>query len=139
MQHICLVACAGTKRGTPAPAEDLYISSLFSKSCEYAKRNADGWFILSAKHGLLHPGTITAPYDLTLNTMPKADRRAWAERVMTDLRPLLEPGDRVTFLAGQHYREDLVPLLEAHGCVINLPLKGLGIGKQLQWLTRANA
>ena len=138
MQHIYLVACAGTKQDTPAPAKDLYISSLFSKSREYAQNNADSWFILSAKHGLLHPDTVTAPYNLTVNTMPRAERRIWAKQVLHNLKPLLEEGDNVTLLAGKRYREDLVTPLEAQGCVIHLPLDGLSIGKQLQWLNQAN-
>lgn len=75
---VALVACAAAKLDHPAPAKDLYVSSLFRKSRAYAERNADAWYILSAKHGLVSPAATIEPYDLTLNSMAIADGRRWA-------------------------------------------------------------
>ena len=93
-------------------------------------------FVLSAKYGLLHPGEVIAPYDLTLKTMPKADRHRWASAVLTQLEPYLDGVGRVTFLAGQPYREFLAPCLRSRGLVVSIPMEGLRIGEQLSWLTR---
>jgi hypothetical protein len=74
---VALIACSKMKVEDQVAAEDLYSSPLFRMSRSYAERNAHRWFILSAKHGLLHPETITSPYDTTLNGMALAGRREW--------------------------------------------------------------
>ncbi len=132
---IALVACASRKRTHPAPAADLYVSDLFRKARAFAERRANAWFVLSAQHGLVEPGDVLEPYDLTLNAMGVAERRSWAERVWTRLEPLVEPGDTVIFLAGARYREDLVARLAASGVRVEIPMEGLAIGKQLAWLS----
>ncbi|MEX2551955.1 MAG: DUF6884 domain-containing protein [Actinomycetota bacterium] len=133
---VVLVACAGTKVPRPAPAKDLYVSALFLKSRSYAERVGYRWYILSAKHGLLGPEELVAPYDVTLKDLPRAERRAWAERVFERLRDELHSGDHVMFLAGSTYRQDLSGLLANEGYAFKAPLEGLRIGEQLQWLTR---
>lgn len=118
-----LVSCVGKKRTTACPAKDMYVSDWFIKAREWAEENGARWFILSAKYGLLHPDTIIEPYEKTLNAMPVDERRIWGEQVNTAISSL--PG-RLVCLAGKKYREFLAtPMLS--------PLKGLGIGEQLQW------
>jgi hypothetical protein len=134
---IVLVSCAGSKLSRPAEAKDLYVSSLFQKSRAYAERVGRAWFVLSAKHGLLRPGDVIEPYDVTLKELTYLDRRAWAEQVFARLVPQLGEGDRVVFLAGATYREHLEKLLASKGIETEAPMEGLGIGKQLQWLSRA--
>ncbi len=99
-------------------------------------RTSQPWFVLSAKYGLVHPDEMIAPYDLTLNTMPMADRRQWASSVLTQLEPHLNGIGTVTFLAGQRYREFLEPSLRSRGLGVSIPMEGLRIGEQLRWLTR---
>ena len=134
MAHIVLVACARTKRLTPSPAKDLYTSPLFMKSRAVAEGYSGNWYILSAKHGVLRPDEVVHPYDQTLLSMKKGERNAWAVRVYDVLRQVSQPTDTITFLAGCHYREDLQQLLEKAGYTINVPMLGLSIGRQLQWL-----
>jgi hypothetical protein len=133
---VVLVACAGTKAPRPALAKDLYVSALFLKSRSYAERVGSRWFILSAKHGLLGPDELVAPYDVTLKDLSRAERRAWAERVFERLRAELNGGEHLVFLAGTAYRQDLADLLTRAGHSYEAPLEGLHIGEQLQWLTR---
>ncbi len=127
--RIALVACGKGKRDHPAPARDLYSGALFRKASAYCEATYDRWYILSAKHGLVDPETVVAPYDLSLSHLDRAERGAWAERVAEDLRRL-DVLDAAFFLhAGEKYARPLEPLLgEAHR-----PLRGLGIGKQLAW------
>ena len=122
---LCLVSCVGRKRSSPAPASDLYTSPWFRKARAYAERVGWPWFVLSAKHGLVQPDEMIAPYDLTLNTMPVADRRRWAAKVLTQLEPHLDGVESVVFLAGQRYREFLTPSLRSRGLVVSVPMQGL--------------
>ena len=133
---IYLVSCVAQKQPSPAPARDLYISPLFSKASAYADRTGQPWFILSAKYGLVHPDSTIAPYDLTLNTMPVAERRRWASGVLAQLAPHLVNVGTVTFLAGQRYREFLEAPLRSRGLDVAVPMEGLRTGEQLGWLTR---
>lgn len=135
--RIGLVACAKTKRDASAPAKDLYISQLFQKASSYAAQTYDRWYILSAKHHLLDPEQLIAPYDLTLKGMPVAQRRAWAQVVCGQLRELYPlkqtPRAEFYFHAGADYREFLADCLHANGFVTHVPLSGLSIGQQLHW------
>lgn len=133
-RKIALVACVKTKRSVASPAGALYTSSLFKKASSYARQIADEWYILSAKHGLVHPETIIAPYEKTLNKMRAAERRAWARRVLAELREVLRRGDQVVFLAGKRYRENLVDSVRQMGCRVEIPMEGLSFGQQLRWL-----
>lgn len=135
---IALVACVKSKSAQPKPAKELYTSTLFKGTSAYAREVSDQWFILSAKYGLLKPDQIIAPYEKTLNTMPAAERRAWAQTVIRDLRKWVNPGDEIIFLAGKRYREYLIPSLERIGCRITIPMEGLTFGKQLSWLKDRN-
>src|SRR5688572_10768538 len=138
---IALVSCVKSKRAFPAQAKDLYVSTLFSGLRRYAERNSNSWFVLSAEHGLLHPDQVIAPYERTLLTMRKGERLAWAARVTEQLMPILsrDAGNcEVLFLAGDRYREFIEPFMVSRGYKVTVPLKGLPIGEQLQWLQRVN-
>lgn len=140
MRTIYLVSFVAEKRQSELPAEEIYCSDWFNKARTYVLRKLkleDDWFILSAKYGLLNPRTIIGPYNETLNNMRKLERMDWAHRVEGQLRRLLHSGDNVVLLAGQRYREFLEPELLALGCRVSVPMRGLGIGKQLKWLANA--
>jgi len=132
VRHIVLLSCVSQKLDHPAPAAELYTSPLFRLSLAYARQlHIDVIHILSAKYGLVDLDQVIAPYDVTLNAMPAAKRRAWAQRVLTQLAERYDlQRDHFTFLAGQRYREYLIPHL-AH---VEIPMQGLPIGKQLQFL-----
>jgi len=132
--HFYLVGCVKSKRPTPARAADLYTSALFRKSRRLAELRSDRWYILSAKHGLVAPDVTMAPYDDTLKCMAAATRRTWSQKVLCQLLECLSPGDEVTVLAGERYREHLVPALQRAGHRVHVPMRGLSIGRQLQWL-----
>lgn len=133
-RKIALVSCVETKKPVAGPAGTLYDSDWFRKASSYARQIADEWYILSAKHGLLDPETIIEPYEKTLKTMPKPERAAWARGVIPQLQQVLRPGDRVVFLAGKDYRENLVQPVGQMGCHVEIPMKGLSFGPQKAWL-----
>ena len=133
MHSVYLVACVGKKRESAMAAKDLYCSAWFLKAKRFVELRGGPWFILSAKHGLVHSGEVISPYDSTLNEMSVSERRAWADLVLGQLLPLVRKGSQVIFLAGNHYREHLIPALEVEGVEVSIPMRGLGIGKQLSW------
>jgi len=132
MKRIVLISCVSKKLNRPAPAKELYVSTLFRSALRYAMQlRPDAIFVLSAKYGLVPIEQKIAPYNLTLNSMPAAQRRAWAERVAGDLRTRADLAkDQFIFLAGANYRRHLIPSM-SH---FHVPMSGLGIGKQLQFL-----
>jgi hypothetical protein len=137
--RIALVSCVKSKQPSPAPAKDLYTSALFRGMRVFAEANADAWYILSAEHGLLAPDQVTAPYERTLNKMGKAARQEWAERVQRQLETVLPARAEVIILAGERYREGLVPFLRSRGYAVSIPLEGLPFGRQLQRLKELSA
>ena len=72
-------------------------------------------------------------YDKSLKNMPAKEVRAWAERVLEDLRIRADlTRDRFTLLAGDRYRRYLLD----HLVHFDAPLTGLRIGEQLQRLRK---
>jgi cytoplasmic iron level regulating protein YaaA (DUF328/UPF0246 family) len=138
MKTIFLISCAALKRNHASSARDLYLSPLFRKAAAYVERRSglSGWFILSALHGLIDPTKTIEPYNQTLNDMKTRERKEWAARVLRDLLPRLHAGDEVVILAGNRYREFLEQSLATAGIRVKVPMKGLRIGEQLQWLDR---
>ncbi len=134
MKRVVLVTCGAKKRTGRHAARDLYVGPYYRACLEYAESlRPDHIFILSAKYGLLDPARKISAYDETLNDMRIADRRKWALRVLEQIRDKFDAGIvTYTILAGAPYWRHLVPALRH----VELPLKGKGIGKQLQYLKR---
>jgi DGQHR domain-containing protein len=133
MADIGLVACCRRKLPHPAPAAELYASPLFRLASRFCSLTCDLWFVLSALHGLVEPGQVLAPYDVTLHGLGRSARREWACRVVEQLRQrgLFEARHRFLLHAGADYAEPLATLLPAEQ-----PLRGLGIGQRLSWYRR---
>lgn len=132
---IGLVGCASQKLKRPAPARELYVSQLFKKASAYAEMTCDRWYILSAKHGLVHPDTVLEPYDIRLGTNHRTTPpiHQWAAGVKAQLAEELAGLENVKLiaLAGEQYR-----MAVYFGAFeYEVPMKGLGIGQQLSWLT----
>jgi hypothetical protein len=126
---LCLISCVSRKMETPAPAKDLYVSAWFRLASEYA-RQFDSWAILSAKHFLVDPEDVIAPYNMFMNNQTRLYKIVWADAVARKIKK--RNPSRVVILAGKHYREYLVPMLK--GFDVSVPMRGMGIGQQLQWL-----
>jgi hypothetical protein len=154
--RVALVACGATKLDHAAPAKDLYTGQLFRKARAYAEANADAWYVLSARHGLVAPETIVEPYDARM-PLAAADRRRWGHTVASALQyaisrdhgvALVKRGKFLAFppdsfellmLAGRDYVDPLAEALSWSGRTdhysIDDPMKGLGIGHRLAFLT----
>jgi cytoplasmic iron level regulating protein YaaA (DUF328/UPF0246 family) len=91
----------------------------------------DKIFILSAKYGLVDLEQELEPYEQTLNTMSASEIKLWSEKVREQIGGKIDlKNDEVVFLAGEKYRKHLLPFFDK----TSVPLKGLGIGKQLHYL-----
>lgn len=137
LERIFLISCVSGKREYPSPAAEMYVSPWFRKARDLVQKSGQPWFILSAEHGLLAPEMSIAPYNRTLNRMPAAERRAWAEKVKAQMPETLPEADEVVLLAGLRYREHLMAALTARFRKVRIPMLGLSIGRQLQWLSHA--
>jgi len=135
-ETIYLVSCVSQKLDRPAVAQDLYTSALFQKAKAYVTATECSWFVLSAKSGLVRPDQVIQPYEQTLNNMAVTDRRRWAATVLSQLSEQAPGVKKIVFLAGNRYRENLIPTLERQGVAIECPMANLRIGEQLQWLSQ---
>jgi hypothetical protein len=131
---VALVACVQKKSDRPMPAGSLHHSTWFKKASQFAHQNADEWFILSPKYGLLSPYKVMPPYDESIYQMSVKERMSWAKHVVADLGELMSPGDLVLILAGVRYREFILEPIKQMGCQVEIPMAGMKIGTQLSWL-----
>lgn len=141
-RRIGLVGCVAKKLPHPARARDLFISQLFAGRVSHVAAHCDEWLILSAEHGLIEPDQELAPYDEALKSLPAAERRAWSDRVLRQLRERLGSleGLRFEVHAGREYwafglRDGFI----AGGASFEYPVERLGIGQQLAWYDKKHA
>lgn len=134
MSTIVLISCVSKKLSHRAKARDLYLSPLFRLNLQYAQKIAPSKiFILSAKFGLVNLDDEIEPYNVTLNNMSAKDRKAWAQKVFAQMKECCDLNrDHFIILAGQKYRQYLLTHLKSY----EIPMEGLRIGEQLQYLKR---
>ena len=111
MSEIVLLSCVKSKRDRPCKAGEMYTSPLFQKMMAYAQSlKPKSIFILSAQYGLLSTDTVIDPYGQCLKNMNSAERRQWAQGVISELRKRCDlEADNFVLLTGMPYREHLVP------------------------------
>ena len=131
---IYLIACSATKLDKAAPACDLYQGQAFKAARKLAEKHSADYWILSAKHGLIHPDTVTEPYNDYLGAMTKAQRTSWGAMVCEQIKAAGLTSRAAVILAGKHYAAPISHLFPA----LHLPLAGLGIGQQLGKLKQLN-
>jgi len=133
MKKVTLISCVSKKLHFKSKAQDLYQSPLFKKNLAYAKQiQSDEIYILSAKYGLLKLDDEIEPYDKTLNKMNSSEKIKWSNEIYQQLQKYERiDSTNFIFLAGENYRKYLVKKLPHY----EVPMKGLQIGKQLQFLT----
>lgn len=145
MKRILLIGCGKSKRTVPCPARELYIGPLFTARRQYAESTGCPWLIVSAKHWLLHPDQITAPYNRTVPT-DEATAERWAlcvksrlcealiENAWVDVGLTFQEEFILEIHAGQDYVRPLRSLFTFELMVTLLaPVEGLGIGQQLKF------
>lgn len=134
---IALVSGVPPQFENAMPARWLYHSEWFLVAAALAETASTGWFILSARYGLLHPDQKIAPYDLLLCDLTPDQRRAWAEGVLDSLAHILKPSDRLLLLAEPDYHTTLYTILENSSWRLTAPLRGMSAASQLVWMQNA--
>jgi hypothetical protein len=124
------------KLDRPAPAQDLYTSSLFRKERSHAEATGTPWSVLSTEHGLVTPATVLEPYDLRLSKTPSDYRRAWGARVVEQLKETIGTlaGKVSEVHSGSAHADAIRDRLRAEGAEVIEPLHGLTMGERLAWL-----
>lgn len=103
--RVALIGCSSIKLDMPARARDLYQGNLFKLSVGWVERRPfDGWGILSAKHGLVMPDQVLAPYNKQFD-----DRsvKLWAAQVSEQIAERWGRDVIYTLLAGGDYASAL--------------------------------
>lgn len=144
--RVALVACGKAKVDHPAPARAFYTGSLFRSTRDLVDTTYDAWWILSARHYLVHPDDILQPYEASLTNAPDEFIDTWTNHVDSALRcgrpgygKWTQHGGLLTvdIYAGRNYADPLVKKWERLSWEINLPLEGLQIGERLAALKQA--
>jgi hypothetical protein len=136
MPTIILLSCTKSKLDKPSQAQDLYSASpMFKKTLEYGKSlKPDKMYILSAKHHLVPLTKVLAPYDKTLKEMPKDEKEAWGEKVISQMKAsgINIEKDKFIFLTGNEYMKPLLKYIPEGN--IEIPMECRRMGERLQWL-----
>ena len=136
MSTIVILSCTKSKLDKPSQAQDLYSASpMFQKTLEYGKSlKPDKMYILSAKHFLVPLNKVLAPYDKTLKEMPKDEKNAWGEKVISQMKAsgINIEKDKFIFLTGSEYMKPLLQYIPEGN--IEKPMEGRRMGERLQWL-----
>ena len=109
---LALISCTKSKAHHACPARELYRPSTFFRlAFAYAQEHAASTLILSAKHGVVRPEQIIAPYERTLVGTSRAERQRWADMVHRQLHaaPEYQTAKTILWLAGEDYRGELLP------------------------------
>ena len=154
--RIALVGCGKSKLDRSAPARDLYTGPLFTKARAYAEVHCDAWYILSARHWVVSPSRVLAPYEARMDYKTMGERYIWgacaasglADRLVRDGHIELEERNgfmqypesqdhTLVMLAGSTYVDLLLAHLKGKPFTILDPMRGMGIGHRLKWLGNA--
>jgi len=129
---VALISCSKNKKNYKCRAAEMYSSSvLFKKTLNFCKEY-DKIIILSAKYGAISCDDEIEPYEQTLGGSSKKDREEWALKCFSSLKAILKIEEcQFDFFTGVNYYEPLKDLL-THS---NFPMRGLGIGERLRFLS----
>lgn len=133
MKTIYLLSCCKQKLSVPSLAIELYQSTGFKKSLNFAlSKKPDAIHILSAKHHVVDLYSVLEPYDECLSFKPIYEQKKWAEECINSLSQKYDlKNDKFIILAGSDYYRNLIGPGKIE--IFELPLKGLSQGYRLQW------
>jgi len=129
--RVALVGCGKSKAAEARPAAELYTGPLFQAARRYAVATCDDWLILSAKHGVVLPDDVIAPYELALTSMRLDERAMWGRHAASAIAyRYREVSVCFIGLAGEPYLDAVDGRLDG---VLERPLEGLQVGERLRW------
>jgi hypothetical protein len=123
--RLLLVGSSGATAADPMPAGQLFASPGFARARDAAVRAGLPWFVLSAKHGLLHPEDVVGPSDEQIGDRSAGYRTAWGEWVVAQLAERVRlDGVTVEVHGGVDFAQPLRQPLARRGAALELPLPG---------------
>jgi len=139
---LTVISCGEQKQaldeGETVPARELYTSSVHTCKDRYG-RHSHGYYIASAKFGLVHHEELLPMYDRRLSELSDAARIQWAHDVLGDIAETAAviDADAVVFLGGREY----VDPLNVRANLLDIPLftpwqtldQITGVGKGMAW------
>lgn len=131
-----LIGCGAEKQLVAARAAELYTSRYFEAKRLFARSTGMPWAILSAKHGVLSPDSLTQPYEESMENFTRWERREWAAGVALQIFEWQRYIGCVAIVAGEAYLNPLTALLASINVRVVNPCQGLGIGQQMAWLKK---
>ena len=123
--RVVLIGSSGVTADGPVRVGELFRSPGFARAREHAVHSQLPWFVLSAKHGLLEPDDVVAPYALELGDASTVYRSAWGEWVAAQLGERVQlRGATVEVHGGVDFAQPLRQPLARRGAALELPLPG---------------
>lgn len=122
---IIIISCGKRKLEGKAKAKDIYIGSLYHQKLEYVRTlyPKHEFYIISAKHGLIHQDVVISSYDRVLPSSTE-DYQDWLDLVTKQLQGF-DSEEEVLFLGGARY---YVPVDEYFTGKKYAPLLGKSLG-----------
>ena len=122
---IIIISCGKRKLEGKAKAKDIYIGSLYHQKLEYVRTlyPKHEFYIISAKHGLIHQDVVISSYDRVLPSSTE-DYQDWLDLVTKQLQDF-DSKEEVLFLGGARY---YVPVDEYFTGKKYAPLLGKSLG-----------
>jgi len=105
---LALVGCGSEKREQrykKIKAKDRYTSDYFTLKKNFARKIADEWCILSAKHGVVEPDEKIEYYDVAITNYHNQQMKRWTDDVVSSIRG--RQTESLVFLAGRDYTDPL--------------------------------
>ena len=122
---IIIISCGKRKLEGRAKAKDIYIGSLYHQKLEYVRTLYPNheFYIISAKHGLIHQDVVISSYDRVLPSASE-DYQKWLDLVTEQLQAF-DSEEEALFLGGVRY---YAPVDEYFTGVKYAPLIGKSLG-----------
>lgn len=134
---IAIISCGAAKLEQRAPARELYTGGLFRATLRYVeKQKTSAILILSAKYGLVDEYTQLDPYDQTISDLSADELSDWRDLVRAQFGMMAQGHDILAPLPLIYELElsHAILLSGLTGLVVSNPVRGMTIGRRLQWL-----
>lgn len=141
--RVAFVGCGASKADVDEaiPARELYTSNYFQLKREYAETTCDGWFIVSAEHGVLSPDAEIEPYDTAISKLSDYELGQWSVRTSRSIATQLSFWNVTTtavLLMGTDYLEHIQESAFDSIRAVENPFEGTaGNGEQMRVLRQA--
>lgn len=136
MKTFVIICCGEHKNGKKTSASEMYISDRFLLSKQYASAVTNDWFVISGKHGILHPENVIDPYDFPLSELSPIEKIEWENRVATKILTKSTRKTRIIYLGTPEYFSGISKILSKEKALVFEPFKHLPKSGWIPWLKK---